>query len=187
MKNSNFQSLPNNLLAPEDDKACNHLRDLEIPDISLPTQNGNFISLKRKESFRLVLYFYPMTESSVKKLPKNWNNIPGARGCIIENCSFRDNYEELIKLNSFPIGITTQNIEEIKEMKQRLFIDYDILSDYNLKLSTSLKLPTFNLNNQIYIKRLTLIVYNNKIQKFFYPIFPPDKHIFEVLKWLKEN
>ena len=72
-------------------------------------------------------------------------------------------------------------------MIQRLNITYDILSDYKLSLVYSLKLPTFSIEKKTYIKRLTLIVNNSKITKVFYPIFPPDKHIFEVLNWLKNN
>ena len=37
----------------------------------------------------------------------------------------------------------------------------------------------------IFIKRLTMIINNIKIEKVFYPIFPPDKHVYEVISWLK--
>ncbi len=36
-------------------------------------------------------------------------------------------------------------------------------------------------------KRLTLIVENGRIQKVFYPIFPPDKNADDVLAWLRQN
>ena len=86
-----------------------------------------------------------------------------------------------------PIGITSQSIEDIKEMARRLKINFDILSDYNLSFAKSLKLPTFSVDSAVYIKRLTLIVDNYKIVKVFYPVFPSDKHINDVLNWLKEN
>ena len=183
----NNSSTTKNIPEPKNDGLCNHLEGMAIPDISLLTINGDYLKLRRKESFRLILYFYPMTGRPDKPLPDNWNEIPGARGCTLENCSFRDHYEDLIKLNALPIGITSQSIEDIKEMIQRLNITYDILSDYKLSLVYSLKLPTFSIEKKTYIKRLTLIVNNSKITKVFYPIFPPDKHIFEVLNWLKNN
>ena len=183
----NNSSATKNIPEPQNDGLCNHLEGMDIPDISLLTINGDYLKLRRKESFRLILYFYPMTGRPDKPLPDNWNEIPGARGCTLENCSFRDHYEDLIKLNALPIGITSQSIEDIKEMIQRLNITYDILSDYKLSLVYSLKLPTFSIEKKTYIKRLTLIVNNSKITKVFYPIFPPDKHIFEVLNWLKNN
>ena len=173
--------------SPEDKKIPEKLTNLEIPDISLQSSNGEYVQLRRKESFKIVIYCYPMTGRPDKTLPKNWNNIPGATGCTPENCSFRDNYEELIKLNALPIGISSQTLEDIKEMKKRLKIQHDILSDYGLVFTKSLKLPTFSIDNKIFIKRITLIVDNAKIVKVFYPIFPPDKHIYEILDWLKEN
>ena len=187
MNKDYLNSIPNNLSVPKDDGLCKHLLGMEIPEISLLTSNGDYIKLRRKESFRIVMYFYPMTGRPDKPLPKNWNDIPGARGCTPENCSFRDNYDELVKLNALPIGITSQSIEDIKEMVRRLKINFDILSDYNLSFAKSLKLPTFSVDSAVYIKRLTLIVDNYKIVKVFYPVFPSDKHINDVLNWLKEN
>jgi peroxiredoxin len=34
------------------------------------------------------------------------------------------------------------------------------------------------------IRRLTLVLKRGKIIKVFYPVFPPDKHAEEVIKWL---
>ena len=48
-------------------------------------------------------------------------------------------------------------------MTNRLKINYDILSDFNLKFVQSLKLPTFSIKNRVFIKRLTIIVHNYKI------------------------
>jgi peroxiredoxin len=35
------------------------------------------------------------------------------------------------------------------------------------------------------IKRLTLVIVNGVIQKVFYPVFPPDKNVDDVIAWLK--
>ena len=172
---------------PSNDSACEHLQYMLLPKISLPNQQGNLLQLNRSDTFRLVIYFYSLTGHPKKKLPENWNQIPGAKGCTLENCIFRDNYENFIELNALPIGISTQTIEEIKEMTDRLGIQYDILSDSNLDCINKLSLPTFSINNRIFIKRLTIIVEKNRITKVFFPIFSINKHVNEVLKWLKEN
>ncbi len=72
-------------------------------------------------------------------------------------------------------------------MTSRLNIPYDVLSDEKLELKNSLKLPIFLINKKEYLKRLTLIVEKNIIKKVFYPINELDKHIDDVLKWLKIN
>ena len=179
----NFSSLPK----PIDDGLSDHLLNMKLPEISLPNQDGRILSLNRRDTFRLVLYFYPMTGNPNKPLPKNWDNIPGARGCTPETCSFRDNYDELIKLNSIPIGITSQKIDHNKEMTERLRIPFDILSDSSFELTKLIKLPTFAIDEKIFIKRLTIILEKSVIKKVFYPIFPPDLHINDVLEWLKKN
>jgi len=179
--------LPPNLPIPVDDGSCVHLLQKTIPDISLPNQDGIYLKLKRDVSFRIVLYCYPMTGNPQKSLPANWSNIPGARGCTPQTCSFRDNYDELIKHNAIPIGLTTQTVPELKEMVTRLLIPFDVVSDSELMFSKALSLPTFNIKDSVFIQRLTIIIEKSIIQRVFYPIFPPDLHIYEVLDWLKKN
>lgn len=172
---------------PENDRSIDHLQGKILPKIALLNQNGNLLKLNRSDTFRLVIYFYSLTGHPKKKLPENWNQIPGAKGCTLENSIFRDNYDKFIELNSLPIGISTQNVDDIKEMTVRLGIQYDVLSDFNLECVNQLSLPTFSINNDIFIKRLTIVVEKNIIVKVFFPIFSINKHVNDVLLWLKEN
>tara|TARA_Y100000590_G_C15426684_1_gene903524 strand:+ start:51 stop:605 length:555 start_codon:yes stop_codon:yes gene_type:complete len=183
----NNANLTNDKVTPIDDGACNHLTNLKIPAISLPNQYGNLLKLNRTDTFRIILFCYSMTGNPKQKLPTNWGKIPGAVGCTSENCSIRDNYDEIVALNAIPIGICSQSSEDIREMVIRLNIQYDVLSDSRLAFSNLLNLPTFEADSKIYIKRLTLIVEKSTIKKFFYPVFPADKHIYEVIEWLKAN
>ena len=176
-----------NTSIPENEDDMNTLKNKNFPNISLPNQDGNLLNLYRLDTFRMVLYFYPMTGRPDRPLPNNWNNIQGAKGCTIQTCSFRDNYDELISLNAVPIGISTQDINDNKEMTTRLNVPYDVLSDEKLKLGNELNIPTFSADSKIFLKRITLIVEKKIIKKVFYPINDINKHIEEVLKWLKEN
>ena len=65
-----------------------------------------------------VLYFYPMTGRPNVKLPDGWNEIPGARGCTPQSCSFRDNFEKLKSLNTNVYGISTQTTNYQKRLKK---------------------------------------------------------------------
>ena len=67
----NFKDLTDNLLKSEKDDDCKHLLNFEIPDISLPNQSGNFLNLHRSDSFRIVIYCFPMTGRPDRSLPKN--------------------------------------------------------------------------------------------------------------------
>ena len=183
----NFTELPTNLPKPKQDGACDHLLNISIPNISLPTQDGNLLKLDRKDTFRLVIYCYPMTGHPDRPLPEGWNITPGARGCTQQTCSFRDHYDQLIIQNALPIGLSTQSVEDLKEMSLRLHVPYDVVSDQQLLFASALNLPTFSIGDKKFIKRLTLMVEKSIIKHVFYPIFPPDIHIKEVLDWLKKN
>ncbi len=183
----NFANLPPNLHIPENDGACNHLINSLIPNISLLNQDSNFLKLNRNDTFKLIIYCFPMTGNPKKPLPKKWNSIPGAKGCTLQTCSFRDEYDELIKLNAIPVGISTQNISDIKEMTLRLKIPYDVLSDFDLKFANCIGLPTFTINKKTYLKRVTLIIEQSKIVNVFYPIFPPQNNVYNVIDWLRKN
>jgi peroxiredoxin len=47
--------------------------------------------------------------------------------------------------------------------------------------------PTFSVAGMELFKRLTLIAHDRRIEKVFYPVFPPDQNGDEVLVWLMKN
>lgn len=154
---------------PDNGGDMDTLKNKNFPNISLPNQDGNLLNLHRLDTFRMVLYFYPMTGRPDRPLPDNWNNIPGAKGCTIQTCSFRDKYDEIISLNAVPIGISSQSVDDNKEMTSRLKVPYDVLSDEKLELCTELNIPTFLVDSKVFLKRITLIVEKNIIKKVFLP------------------
>ena len=126
-----------------------------------------------------------MTGQPNKPLPENWDNIPGARGCTPQSCSFRDNFSILKNLNVNNIfGLSTQTTDYQKEMTERLHLPFPVLSDEKLEFAKQLNLPIFEVENMKLIKRITLILKDNEIIKYFYPIFPPDKNVEQVIQFL---
>lgn len=82
-------------------------------------------------------------------------------------------------------GISTQDTPYQQEVKSRVHLPYDLLSDEKLELTNALKLPTFGWQGKKLIKRLTLAVLDGKIIKVWYPVFPPDQSANQVLEWLE--
>jgi len=179
-------NLPTNLPEPKDDGAADHLTGMQLPNISLNTTSGESLNLSKLKGY-CVIYIYPMTGRPDVALPDNWEAIPGARGCTPQSCSFRDHYQDLQKLNSRVYGLSTQSSDYQNEAKSRLHLPFDLLSDADLKLKSSLSLPTMTVENMELYKRLTLIALDSKIKKVFYPVFPPDKNIDDVMLWLKTS
>jgi peroxiredoxin len=181
-----FTKLPQNLPAPLDDGASSHLLGKNLPNVVLRSTSDRQVNLSNIKG-SVVFYCYPMTAQPDVKLPDDWDLIPGARGCTPQSCSFRDHYQDLQAIDTQVYGISTQTTDVQLEAVKRLHLPFELLSDADFKLTTSLQLPTFEVGNRRLIKRLTWIVQAGKIVKVFYPVFPPDKNAEEVVQWLKQE
>lgn len=183
----NLLQLPDDLPVPEDDGACAHLVSTAMPDIVLPATLGGAVELANLPG-RTVIYAYPRT--GVPEEPaffEGWEAIPGARGCTPESCAFRDHHADLQAAGSDVFGLSTQDTAFQRDAVRRLHLPFAILSDDRLELTRSLRLPTFEVNGLTLLKRVTLVVRDGKIEHVFYPVFPPDGHAEDVLKWLRAN
>lgn len=187
-------SLPEGLPVPEDDGATDHLEGMWVPGVTLPSTAGRGVDPAGiSAEGRVVLYCYPLTGASGVELPEGWDLIPGARGCTPEACSFRDHHEELRELGAEVIGLSTQTTGYQKELVSRLRLPFELLSDSRLEFARALRLPAFDLERVVgsqpatLIKRLTLVLLEGRIEKVFYPIFPPNEHAGEVVAWLSAN
>jgi len=183
--NVNLTKLPKDLPVPVDDGAASHLEGLLLPDLVLQSTDGSSVNFTDL-SGRWVIYVYPMTGRPNVPLPDGWDGIPGARGCTPQSCSFRDHYAELKALNTGVIGLSTQTTEYQREVRDRLHLPFQLLSDSTLRLRSTMRLPTFTVAGMELYKRLTLIAHEGRIEKIFYPVFPPDQNADEVLVWLAE-
>lgn len=82
------------------------------------------------------------------------------------------------------LALSTQSSGYQLELADRLQVPFPVLSDERLELTHALKLPTFETNGWTLLKRLTLVMHDGTIEHVFYPVFPPDTHAAEVLRWL---
>lgn len=181
-----LENLPTDLPVPTNDGGANHLTGMNLPAVTLIATNGDEITLNQIAG-RVVIYIYPMTGRPDVALPDGWEQVPGARGCTPQSCSFRDHYQELQALNTQVYGLSTQSTDYQQEAKARLHLPFEMLSDEDLTLKKALSLPIMDPQTvagmQLY-KRLTLIAVDGAIEKVFYPVFPPDKNIDDVLEYL---
>jgi len=177
--------LPDDLPAPADDGAAQHLAGLTLPGLVLQATQGNPVRLDSVTAGRWVLFVYPSTGKPGADIPKGWNEIPGARGCSQEACSFRDGLAALKAAGAEQVvALSTDPTEYQQALVRRLLLPYPMLSDPKRLLGRALDLPTFEANGMTLYKRLTMIVRGDTIEHVFYPIFPPDRHASEVLAWL---
>jgi peroxiredoxin len=181
-----LMNLPTDLPVPQDDGAADHLVGMRLPAIPLTATDGTTVSLDRLPG-RSVVYAYPRTGEKDAPVPKDWDAIPGARGCTPQSCAFRDHHAELESLGARVFGFSTQTTDYQREVAERLHLPFPMLSDHDLTFTRALNLPTFEYNGMTLTKRLTLIVRDGTIEHVFYPVFPPDRNAPDVVAWLREN
>jgi peroxiredoxin len=183
---ADYRSLPPDLPVPEDDGAADHLTGMPVPELALPSTQGETANLAELARERLVAYVYPRTGVPGVPSPAGWDDIPGARGCTPQSCAFRDSLAEFSRLETAIAGISAQAAEEQREFATREQIPFPLLSDSDLKLATELRLPSFEVEGMTLYRRLTFIAEAGHIAKVFYPVFPPDRNAAEVLDWLSQ-
>ncbi len=184
---ASLTAIPDDLRTPADDGACDHLTGLAIPAVALRSTRGREVAIADLKG-RIVIYCYPRTGQPGVALPDGWDGIPGARGCTPEACSFRDHAADLAAAGVCEVfGLSTQDPEYQREAAERLHLPFELLSDANLAFARGLNLPTFPAAGGTLIKRVTMIIDDGRITKFFYPVFPPDTAAQVVLDWVRAN
>lgn len=186
MRSDDLYSLPKDLPVPVDDGAAKHLPHAMVPPIALPSTRGREVVLAAEsQGHRVVVYAYPRTGEPDKDTPPGWDAIPGARGCTPQSCGFRDVHEEFRRMGAAVYGLSTQTTAYQREMAERLHLPFEVLSDAELRLTSALRLPTFEVAGMKLLKRLTLVLSRGEVEHVFYPVFPPDQSARQVLDWLR--
>jgi peroxiredoxin len=187
---SDMYTLPDDLPVPTDDGACDHLTGLVLPSVPLRSTDNEQIDLAGLRG-RTVVYVYPRTGRPDLPATAAWDAIPGARGCTPQSCGFRDHYAELRSLGASAVfGLSTQTSDYQREAVERLHLPFPLLSDSELVFTRTLRLPTFEFEpygeeSSTLLKRMAFVIRDGRIEKVFYPVFPPDRNAKDVMDWLR--
>jgi peroxiredoxin len=159
-----------------------------------------------------VFFLYPATIAPPAVIPGEWSAVPGARGCTIQTVGFREAYRELSERGCRVFGISGQGqddpevgLAEQVELTRRLHLPFELLNDSRFELVRALNLPTFvawlkhptvefegkratfPLQGRTLVKRLTFVADQGRVEKVFYPVFPPDQNAGVVLEYLRRR
>ena len=173
--------IPEGLPVPVDDGRARHLTGLAVPSIPLQGTTGERIDLSTIPG-RAVVFAYPRTgQPGQPPLVPDWDLIPGARGCTPETCAFRDLAADFGELGIKVFGLSTQEPAYQRELAERLHLPFPVLSDASRTLTDALRLPTLTVGGLVLLARLSWLQRDGRIERVWYPVFPPDRHASEVL------
>ena len=183
---TDYSSLPPDLPVPEDDGAADHLSGMTLPALALTVAGeGERFDLREAATLgTLVAFVYPRTGTPGQPLVPGWDDIPGARGCTPQSCAFRDRHFALEGLGATVVGVSAMDPAEQHAFAEREQLPYPLLNDGPLLLRDELGLPTFDVCGTTLYKRLPFVASAGRIDKVFYPVFPPDRNAAEVESWL---
>jgi peroxiredoxin len=164
---------------------ADHVEDgMRLPLIALPSTDGGNVVLAALPGRSLVVV-YPWTGRPSHPNPPNWDDIPGAHGSTPELESFRDHHAGFVQRGIRVFGLSRQTSDYQRELVDRLALPFPILSDTAGRFTAALRLPTFTTGGEIYLKRLTLVVRDGRIERVFYPVPNPAGHAAELLAWFE--
>ncbi|HYK76647.1 MAG TPA: thioredoxin-dependent thiol peroxidase [Daejeonella sp.] len=89
------------------------------PAFTANNQNGDPVSLSDYRGKDLILYFYPK------------DNTPG---CTAESCSFRDNYQSLLKQGFEVVGVSTDDEKSHQKFISKYELPFTLIADTDKKI-----------------------------------------------------
>jgi peroxiredoxin len=173
--------------APADDGGANHLtRGLPMPDIALPSTAGEPVTFASLPGWATV-FVYTWTGRPGIPNPPDWDTIPGAHGSTPQAEGFRNLHPAFREHGAEVFGLSVQPPDWQLEFASRLALPFPLVSDAALEIQHALRLPTFQTGGVTYLKRLTLVLRDGRLERVFYPVHPPEAHAREVLLWIEER
>ena len=178
---SDLYTLPADLPRPVDDGRARHLPGADIPSLALEATTGEQVDLSAIPG-SAVVFAYPRTgRPGQPPLTPDWDLVPGARGCTPETCAFRDLAADFARHGVRLFGLSTQEPAYQRELAERLHLPFPVLSDSARALTDALRLPTLTIAGYVLLARLSWLQRDGRIERVWYPVFPPDRHASEVL------
>lgn len=112
--------------------------------------------------------------------------VPGAAGCTLESCTYRDRLPEFEERGARVYGVSTQRPDQLATLAEHAGITFPLLSDADLRL-TALRLPTFRASGLDRLKRLTLLIDAERtVRGVLCPVPDPAGSVGDALALLDE-
>lgn len=142
---------------------------LKLPNVALDATSGPPVNLARLRG-RSVVFIYPWTGRPGHPDPPNWDVIPGAHGSTPRAMGYAKHHASFEKLGTRIFGLSLQDAEWQAEFAQRAGLPFALLSDHKGEFSRPLDLPVFQTGCADYLRRLTLVAKDGRVETVRYPV-----------------
>ncbi|MEV7601898.1 winged helix-turn-helix transcriptional regulator [Kitasatospora sp. NPDC089797] len=159
-----------------------------LPALELDTPAGGRVDPVAADHAWTVLYCYPGAHApGAGDHPPGWGDIPGAPGCTLESCTYRDRMDEFAARDAAVHGVSTQRPDQQAAFAAHARLPFPLLSDAGLDLAAGLRLPTFRAAGVERLKRLTLILDAGRtVRGVLYPVPDPAGSVEDALALLDD-
>ncbi|MEU8959389.1 winged helix-turn-helix transcriptional regulator [Streptomyces sp. NPDC048518] len=144
-------------------RRVHELLGTRVPELQLAGHEGESRDPVAAGTPWTVLYCFPGAYARQDAYPPGWAGIPGARGCTLESCTYRDRLAEFTAAGATVQGVSTQRPDEQRAFAEKEGLRFPLLSDAGLALTAALRLPTFRAAGVSRMKRLTLVVDRDRV------------------------
>ncbi|WP_439944518.1 winged helix-turn-helix transcriptional regulator [Streptomyces sp. BBFR115] len=154
-----------------------------LPELELAGPQGAPVDPVAADRAWTVLYCFPGAYApGGHDYPPGWERIPGARGCTLESCTYRDRMADFAERDARVHGVSTQRPDQLAAFAEHARIAFPLLSDADLQLAGSLRLPTFRAAGVDRLKRLTLVLDASRtVRGVLYPLQDPAGSVDDAL------
>ncbi|MFF4398704.1 winged helix-turn-helix transcriptional regulator [Streptomyces sp. NPDC001480] len=154
-----------------------------LPELELVGAEGVPIDPVSTDRAWTVLYCFPGAYApGGHDYPPGWGQIPGARGCTLESCTYRDRMAAFAERDAKVHGVSTQRPDQLAAFAEHERIAFPLLSDADLQLAAALRLPTFRAAGVDRLKRLTLVLDSSRtVRGVLYPLNDPAGSVDDAL------
>ncbi|HET9149653.1 MAG TPA: thioredoxin-dependent thiol peroxidase [Alphaproteobacteria bacterium] len=143
------------------------------PDFSMPTSDGNTVSLRDLRGRKVVLYFYPKDDTP---------------GCTREACAFRDGFPNFSGANAVIIGVSRDDAESHRKFRDKFGLNFPLASDTDGTVVNDYEVwKEKNNYGNVYwgIERTTYLIDENGMIQAIWPKVQVDGHADAVLAAIK--
>jgi peroxiredoxin len=100
----------------------------------------------------------------------------------LESTTFRDRAADFAAVGATVHGVSTQRTDQLAAFAAHAALPFDLLSDAELALAGSLRLPTFRAAGTDRLKRLTLVVDRDRtVRDVLFPVTDPAGSVSDAL------